>query len=112
MTTEKLGNKKNPKRDIHGFPWEGQIDKTPEKIESIGERKEEREEGVKNKGKGKDNMQKQGGTDGKRTEQESREIYILIKGNVGLARNLAAGKNSQNYTRITLAKNPNSYWRG
>ena len=27
MTPEKLGNKEDPKRDIHGFPWEGKIDK-------------------------------------------------------------------------------------
>ena len=27
ITSEKLGNKDNPKRDIHEFPWEEEIDK-------------------------------------------------------------------------------------
>ena len=36
MTPEKLGNKENPKRNIHGSAWEGEIDKISREIGNIG----------------------------------------------------------------------------
>ena len=51
---EKPGNKENPKRVIHGFPWEGDIDKISSKYMEWGEGL------MKEGGKGKGRVNKRG----------------------------------------------------
>ena len=78
MTTKKLGNKKNPKRDVHISPLEGKIARAPSKIGSMGQGLMENRGG--NKGANDENMRKRVGQDGGRTERENKERDVLIVG--------------------------------
>ena len=59
MTTKKLGNKENPKRDIHRSPLECKIARAPSKIGSLGQGLMEDRGG--NKGTKDENMSKRVG---------------------------------------------------
>ena len=47
MIPEKLGIKENPKRNIHGFPWEDELEKTSWKKKELEGGGEKRVKGEK-----------------------------------------------------------------